>query len=107
MKLDFTKIDLKKRFSNKSFLVAFIAACVLLLQQLGLGRYLPVNLSEIVNTLLTILCMLGIVIDPTTDGIADSEMVQQGISSNDLLQEMTELKEEIEELKAQLEKENI
>ena len=51
--------------------------------------------------------MLGIVIDPTTDGIADSEMVQQGISSNDLLQEMTELKEEIEVLKSQLEKENI
>ena len=90
-------IDFKKRFSNKTFLVSFVAVLVLLAQQLGLGQYLPENLMDIVNSVLTILCMLGIVIDPTTNGVTDSAMVQQGKTSDELLQEIEELKAQLEE----------
>lgn len=90
-------INLKKRFTNKAFLVSFIAAIVLLIQQLGFGGYLPDNLNDVVNTVLTILCMLGIIVDPTTDGVSDSDMVQQGKSSDELLEEIENLKSQIDE----------
>ena len=69
------KINLKLRFQNKAFCVAFASAVILLLQQLGLGQYLPENLMDIINSILLILSMCGIVVDPTTDGIADSDRV--------------------------------
>ena len=69
------KINLKLRFQNKAFCVAFESAVILLLQQLGLGQYLPENLMDIINSILLILSMCGIVVDPTTDGIADSDRV--------------------------------
>lgn len=69
------KLNLKLRFQNKAFCVAFASAVILLLQQLGLGQYLPENLMDIINSILLILSMCGIVIDPTTDGIADSDRV--------------------------------
>ena len=69
------KINLKLRFQNKAFCVAFASAIILLLQQLGLGQYLPENLMDIINSILLILSMCGIVVDPTTDGIADSDRV--------------------------------
>lgn len=90
-------IDLKRRFRNKAFLVSFIAAIILLAQQLGFGRFLPENLNDIINTILTILCMLGIVVDPTTDGVSDSNMVQQGMSSDELMAELEQLKSNKEE----------
>ena len=67
------KLNLKLRFQNKAFCVAFASAIILLLQQLGLGQYLPENLMDIINSILLILSMCGIVVDPTTDGIADSD----------------------------------
>ncbi len=60
----------EKRFCNKTFWVAIMAAVVLLTQQLGLNVF-PDNIADIVNTILTILTLLGIVIDPTTPGIGD------------------------------------
>lgn len=69
------KLNLKLRFQNKAFCVAFASAVILLLQQLGLGQYLPENLMDIINSILLILSMCGIVVDPTTDGIADSDRV--------------------------------
>lgn len=69
------KLNLKLRFQNKAFCVAFASAIILLLQQLGLGQYLPENLMDIINSILLILSMCGIVVDPTTDGIADSDRV--------------------------------
>ena len=90
-------IDLKRRFRNKAFLVSFIAAIVLLVQQLGFGRFLPENLNDVINTILTILCMLGIIVDPTTDGVSDSAMVQQGKTSDELLAEIEDLKSQLDE----------
>lgn len=64
-------INLKLRLQNKTTLVALISAVFLMLQQLGL--HIPSNIQEGVNTFVGILVILGIVTDPTTKGIADSE----------------------------------
>ncbi|EKQ56604.1 MULTISPECIES: phage holin [unclassified Clostridium] len=63
-------IDIKARLKNKAFWVAMASALALLIQQLGLN-IIPGNFSEIVNTVLTILTMLGILVDPSTPGISD------------------------------------
>lgn len=64
-------INWKLRFKNKATLAAIAATIILLAQQLGLK--LPDNVSEVVNTALTLLVLLGVVNDPTTAGLADSE----------------------------------
>jgi phi LC3 family holin len=63
-------MDLKARLRNKTFLVSLFSAILLLCQQLGLNIF-PENVSDIFNTILVILTVLGIVIDPTTEGIGD------------------------------------
>ena len=64
-------INFKLRLQNKTTLVALISAVFLMLQQFGLE--IPHNIQEGVNTLIVILMILGIVTDPTTKGVADSE----------------------------------
>ena len=64
-------INFKLRLQNKATLVALISAVFLMLQQFGL--HIPTNIQEGVNTLVVILVMFGIVTDPTTKGVADSE----------------------------------
>ena len=63
-------INWKLRLQNKTTLVAIIGTVLLLFQQLGLK--LPDNSSDIVNTVITLLVLLGVVTDPTTSGISDS-----------------------------------
>ena len=67
------KIDLKSRFRNRVFVASFISTILLLLSQLGLGHYIPENMMDIINTVLVLLSMLGVFIDPTTEGIADNK----------------------------------
>lgn len=88
--------NLKKRFSNRAFCASFAAVVFLLLNQLGLDVYFPENIMEIVNTILTILCMLGVVIDPTSEGIKDSELSLSDQTSRDLQQEVQDLNEALE-----------
>ena len=64
-------INFKLRLQNKATLVALISAVFVMLGQFGLE--IPHNIQEGVNTLLMILVLLGIVVDPTTKGVADSE----------------------------------
>jgi len=64
-------INFKLRLQNKTTLLALISAVFLMLQQFGLE--IPHNIQEGVNTLVVILVILGIVTDPTTKGVADSE----------------------------------
>lgn len=64
-------INFKLRLQNKATLVALISALFLMLQQFGFN--IPSNIQEGVNTLVLILVILGIVTDPTTKGVADSE----------------------------------
>ena len=68
----------KLRLQNKTTLVALIAAAVSLVYQiLGICGVVP-RVSEdtimtVAGTLINALCLLGIVVDPTTKGISDSE----------------------------------
>ena len=65
------KLNWKLRFKNKATLAAIAATVILLVQQLGLK--LPDNVAEVVNTFLTLLVLLGVVSDPTTTGLSDSD----------------------------------
>lgn len=68
------KINLKIRMKNKAFWVALVSALMLLAQQLGLNIF-PENTLEITNTILSILTIVGVFVDPTTDGVKDSDLV--------------------------------
>lgn len=63
-------MDLKARMKNKAFWVALISALVLLAQQLGLDIF-PPNIMDITNTVLLICTILGVFVDPSTEGILD------------------------------------
>ncbi|OOM75654.1 bacteriophage holin [Clostridium puniceum] len=64
-------LDLKSRLRNKTFILSMLGAIVLLIQQLGFKNLIPSNWVDIVNTVLSILVMLGIVIDTSTPGVSD------------------------------------
>ena len=71
------KINWKLRLQNKATLTALVMALVALVYQvLGLCGVVP-RLSQdqvttIISMVINILCLLGIVVDPTTDGSSDS-----------------------------------
>lgn len=68
-------INWETRLKNKTFWVSLISAIVLLAQQLGLdiSNFIPGNYADIINTIFVILTILGIVVDPSTDGISDHD----------------------------------
>lgn len=74
------KINWEVRIKNKAFWLAIIPAVLLLVQvvatvfgyTLDLGE-LGNKLLDVVNAAFGILAILGIVTDPTTQGITDSE----------------------------------
>nr|DAY05729.1 MAG TPA: holin [Caudoviricetes sp.] len=63
-------INWKLRLQNKVTLVALLGAVFLMAQQFGLE--IPKNMQDGVNTFVYILVLLGVVNDPTTAGISDS-----------------------------------
>ena len=63
-------INWKLRFKNKATLLAIASTVILLIQQLGFK--LPDNIADVVNTFLTLLVLLGVISDPTTEGVSDS-----------------------------------
>ena len=74
-------INWKVRIKNKNFWLAIIPAVLLLIAQVcgmfglnidvtGIGE----QLTEIVTTVFLVLSILGIVTDPTTQGISDSAL---------------------------------
>lgn len=74
-------INWKVRIKNKNFWIALIPALLLLVQvvaavfgyTLDLGE-LGNKLLAVVNAVFAVLSILGIVTDPTTQGIADSNL---------------------------------
>ena len=66
------KINWKVRLRNKTFWLTLVPLLVLLTQQLGL-KWVPENWESIFTTVMTILTVVGIINDPTTAGIKDSE----------------------------------
>ena len=73
-------INWRVRIKNRNFWITLIQAILLLVQviaavfnyTLDLGQ-LGTKLLEVVNALFAVLAILGIVTDPTTAGIRDSE----------------------------------
>ena len=73
-------MNLKVRFKNKTFWITLIPAIILLIQviaavfgyNLDLGE-LGNKLIAVVNALFAVLTILGVVTDPTTKGVKDSE----------------------------------
>ena len=66
------------RLKNKATLSAIVAAVVLFVFNISnaLGVAMPIDSESVMQTVesvLTVLVMLGIVVDPTTQGIGDSE----------------------------------
>lgn len=74
-------INWKVRIANKAFWIALIPAVLVLIQtvaaifgyKLDLGE-IGNNLISFVNALFVVLAILGIVNDPTTKGLSDSEL---------------------------------
>lgn len=76
------KVNWKVRFMHKSFLLAMFSLVLLLAQQVGavfgydLTSMMGEQLTAIFNTVLSILILMGVVIDPTTKGTSDSQQAQ-------------------------------
>lgn len=73
-------INWEVRLKNKQFWLALIPAVLLLVQSIASVFGFVIDLSAlgdkllvVVNTLFTVLVILGVVVDPTTRGIKDSE----------------------------------
>ena len=72
------KINLKLRLKNKAVLVSLVGACIAFIYQIfSLFGYVPPIGQDMVVQLfgivINILVALGIVVDPTTSGIGDSD----------------------------------
>lgn len=74
-------INWKVRLKNKNFWIALIPALLLLIQAVAYVFGFTLDLSDlgdkilaVVNALFAVLSILGIVTDPTTDGVADSKL---------------------------------
>ena len=74
-------INWKVRIRNKNFWIALIPAILVLVQvvakvfgvEIDLGE-LGNNLLAVVNAVFVVLSILGIVTDPTTEGVSDSDL---------------------------------
>ena len=72
------KINWKVRFKNKVWLGSFLSLVVsFVYSMLGLFDIFPAvtktNILEILNQILTFLGLIGVLVDPTTAGLGDSE----------------------------------
>ncbi|MHC1682835.1 MAG: phage holin [Clostridiaceae bacterium] len=67
-------MNLKTRLRNKAFVVSLISFIVLMTKTFIKYEF-PENFELIINTFLSLLTMLGILIDPTTPGISDEEVM--------------------------------
>lgn len=73
-------INWKVRLRNKAFWLAFIPAVLLLAQTVAALFGFALNLGDIgdkllavVNAVFALLSILGVVVDPTTQGVGDSQ----------------------------------
>lgn len=71
------KVNWKVRFKNKVWLSSFICAVVAFVYNiLGMFEIFPVitqnTVMQIVNEFLLLLSLIGVIIDPTTEGASDS-----------------------------------
>lgn len=78
--MKFKRINWIVRIKNKAFWVALIPAVLMLIQMIAAVFGYEMNLGDlgdkllaVVNSLFVVLAILGIVTDPTTEGVVDSE----------------------------------
>ena len=70
-------INWKVRFRNKTWIITFVAAVLSLVYQifgmLGIAPSVSQDaLTNILMTIVNLLVMLGVIVDPTTAGVTDS-----------------------------------
>lgn len=75
------KINWKIRFKNKTFVVTFLTAIVTFVYQiLSMFDVVPLipqdNIVKLITIVVTLLTSLGVIIDPTTEGVNDSLRAQ-------------------------------
>ena len=83
------KINIKERLKNKVFLLAAIALIISFVYQLlGMFGVVPPitenEVLEIVNMAVNILAFFGVLVDPTTKGMSDSERALTYGTSSDV-----------------------
>lgn len=76
------KINWKVRFKHKTFLVSFFALVLLLAQQVAVLFGFDTTIyneqaTDLFNTILAILVLLGVVVDPTTENLSDSKQAMR------------------------------
>lgn len=85
------KINWKVRLQSKEFWMAMIAFVILVAQYVckwyGLEFDIP-GLNEILSSLLGLLILLGIVVDPTTPKTTDSQVSQEKRSIDESAEEV-------------------
>lgn len=74
-------INWKVRIKSKAFWTAIIPAALLLVQVIASVFGITLDLGDlgnkllaVVNSLFSVLAIIGIVVDPTTEGVADSSL---------------------------------
>ena len=76
------RINWKVRFMHKSFLLAMFSLVLILAQQVGavfgydVTNMMGEQLTAIFHTVLSILVLMGIIVDPTTKGTSNSQQAQ-------------------------------
>ena len=88
------KINLKARLKNKTFIVTFATLIIAFVYQLlSMFEVVPkVSESTVINLLgmvVNLLAGLGVIVDPTTDGINDSDRAMTYYTEEDAREEIT------------------
>ena len=83
------KINFKARLKNKTFILSCAALLVSIIYRvLRLFDILPLvsegEIGEIVAMAVNFLALVGVVVDPTTEGIADSDRAMTYCTCNDV-----------------------
>lgn len=82
------KLNWKARFRNKTFVITFVTLIIAFVyQMLSLFEIVP-SISEnsivnIVTIAVNMLATFGVLVDPTTDGVSDSDRAMTYYTDND------------------------
>ena len=82
------KINIKARLKNKAFIAALAALIIAFVYQLLAAFGVVPNITEdavtsVVGMVLNLLGMLGVLVDPTTEGVSDSDRAMTYGTEND------------------------
>lgn len=83
------KINWKARFKNKAFVLTFVTLILTFVYQiLGMFGVVPSISEDTVKNIITIginiLATIGVLVDPTTEGVSDSDRAMTYYTDNDV-----------------------